>query len=89
VIRKIGQTTQCVLLTQAASFDEAALHEVVETVGRRAGALLEIVNYNVDVWVSLPVTYAQLANFGFSRVHDTLRRATFWPCKRSRTLSIT
>jgi len=38
------------------TFNEAALREVVEIVGRRADALLEIVNYNVDVCVSLLVT---------------------------------
>ena len=38
------------------TFNEAALREVVEIVGRRTDALLEIVNYNVDVCVSLLVT---------------------------------
>ena len=35
------------------TFNEVALREVVEIVGRRTGALLEIVNYNVDVCVIL------------------------------------
>jgi fatty acid synthase subunit alpha len=38
------------------TFNEAALREVVEIVGRRTDALLEIVNYNVDVCVSLLAT---------------------------------
>jgi len=38
------------------TFNEAALCEVVEIVGRRADTLLEVVNYNVDVCVSLLVT---------------------------------
>ena len=38
------------------TFNEAALGEVVEIVGRRTDALLEIVNYNVDVCVSPLVT---------------------------------
>ena len=38
------------------TFNEAVLHEVVELVGRRTDALLEIVNYNINVCVSLLVT---------------------------------
>ena len=38
------------------TFNEAVLREVVEIVGRRTDALLEIVNYNVNVCVSLLVT---------------------------------
>ena len=38
------------------TFNEAALCEVVEIMGHRTDALLEIVNYNVDVYVSLLVT---------------------------------
>jgi fatty acid synthase subunit alpha, fungi type/fatty acid synthase subunit beta, fungi type len=37
------------------TFNEAALREVVEIVSRRTDALPEIVNYNVDVCVSLLV----------------------------------
>jgi malonyl CoA-acyl carrier protein transacylase len=33
------------------TFNEVALREVVEIVGRRTDALLEIVNYNIDVCV--------------------------------------
>ena len=70
------------------TFNEAALREVVEIVGRRTDALLEIVNYNVDVCVSLLVTLRSLTP-AFSRDHNTLRRATFWRCKLSRMFSIT
>ena len=38
------------------TFNEAVLCEVIKIVGRRTGALLEIVNYNVDVCVLLLVT---------------------------------
>ena len=38
------------------TFNEAAPREAVEIVGRRTDALLEIINYNVDVCVSLLVT---------------------------------
>jgi fatty acid synthase subunit alpha, fungi type len=38
------------------TFNEAAIREVVEIVGRHTDSLLEIVNYNVDVCVSLLVT---------------------------------
>ena len=46
------------------TFNEAALCEVVEIVGRRTGALLEIVNYNVDVCVCLASCHAPLTNSG-------------------------
>ncbi len=39
------------------TFNEAALREVVEIVGRRTDALLEIVNYNVDVCVISHIVY--------------------------------
>jgi len=43
------------------TFNEAALREVVEIVGRRTGALLEIVNYNVD-GMCLASCHAPLTN---------------------------
>lgn len=69
------------------TFSEAALREVVEIVGRRTDALLEIVNYNVDVCVSFLVRSA--ANSGLSRDHNMSRQATFWRCKLSQMFSIT
>jgi fatty acid synthase subunit alpha len=47
------------------TFNEAALREVVEIVGTRTGALLEIVNYNVDV-CHHHSSHTPLAHFGFS-----------------------
>jgi malonyl CoA-acyl carrier protein transacylase len=35
------------------TFNEAALREVVEIIGRRSDTLIEIVNYNVDVCATL------------------------------------
>ena len=47
------------------TFNKVALCEVIEIVGRHTGALLEIVNYNVDVRVTLPVSlHAPLTDFG-------------------------
>jgi len=70
------------------TFNEATLPEVVEIVGRRTDTLLEIVNYNVDVCISLLVTLHQLTP-AFSRDHNTSRWATFWRCKLSQLFSIT
>ena len=55
------------------TFNEAALREVVKIiVGRHTDALLEIVNYNVDLCVSLLVTLRKL-NRSFPGI--TIRRA--------------
>lgn len=35
------------------TFNDAALREVVDTISHRTGCLIEIVNFNVEVWVSL------------------------------------
>ena len=39
------------------TFNEAALREVVEIVGRRTDALLDIAHYNVDVRVISRIVY--------------------------------
>ena len=67
------------------TFNEAALREVVEIVGRRTDALLEIVNHNVKVCISLLVTLHQLTPF--SRDRNTSWRATLWRCKLSQLFS--
>ena len=58
VTRKTGLTTLCVPSSHInETFNEAALREVIEIVGRRTDAL-EIVNYNVDVCIISPIVYS-------------------------------
>lgn len=61
------------------TFSDAALREVVDSISVQTGALLEIVNYNVEV--RRPLASQEHFSYPIYRVNNTFVRESFWLCR--------